>query len=363
MPVLGIAQSRSERGGGSALERRLVGAKEVPIDQVVPDPAQPRRDWVQADGTRRLEELAGSIREFGLLQPVLVFEDGTIDDGRPCYRIIAGARRRIASERAGLTMIPVVVREASGRLRYLQLQENVQRQDLAPLDEARAFQELLDLGRHEDEGLTAQSLAARLSISGQHVRDRLRLLTDQVLADAVERRQISASAAREIMKLPDEEIPAFRERVRRGEHLQTNDVATARARLAAAGVVNVRRKGPIALASVPEDRVPATYSGIVADQTLFDPQHNGNTAVPPATKSAVTPRETPTETVATRNGRGTREHESRIHAVQSPGERIEALLADQPGESHLLVDRLLAIGVEQEWSCAELQRYIHGERT
>jgi ParB/RepB/Spo0J family partition protein len=216
----------------------LAGAMEVPIEQIAADPLQPRRDWEYDDGKQRLRELADSIAEFGLLQPLLVHEEGTLPDGRQRYLIIAGARRRAAAERAGLGMVPVVVRGAEqARIRVLQLIENLQRQNLSWLDEARAYQELIDT-----EGLTPPTLAAQLHISAQHVRDRLRVLADQVLADAVERRQISATAARDIKQLPDEEVMAFRNRVLAGERLQTNDVAAARARLAAAGVINPRRK-------------------------------------------------------------------------------------------------------------------------
>ncbi|MGH2388174.1 MAG: ParB/RepB/Spo0J family partition protein [Chloroflexota bacterium] len=237
--VVRPAQPRSTAAAVSgATERRLAGAMEVPIEQIAADPLQPRRDWDHDDGKQRMRELADSILEFGLLQPLLVREEGTLPDGRQRYLIIAGARRRAAAERAGLGMVPVVVRGAEqARIRVLQLIENLQRQNLSWLDEARAYQELIDT-----EGLTPPSLAARLHISAQHVRDRLRVLADQVLADAVERRQISATAARDIKQLPDEEVMAFRNRVLAGERLQTNDIAAARARLAAAGVINPRRK-------------------------------------------------------------------------------------------------------------------------
>lgn len=236
-----------------ATERRLPGAMEVPIEQVAPDPEQPRRDWGHNDGVQRLEELAASIREFGILQPLLVGEAGTLSDGRQRYVIIAGARRRAAAEQAGLSSVPVLVRDRpSTQVRVLQLIENLQRQDLSPLDEARAYQELSDL-----ESLSPPALAARLHISAQHVRDRLRVLADQVLADAVERRQISASTARDIMKLPDEEIMALRGRVQQGERLQINDIATARARLAAEGIVNPRRKGAPDTTSAPSRPSPA----------------------------------------------------------------------------------------------------------
>ena len=183
-----------------ATERRLPGAMEVPIEQVSPDPGQPRQDWEHNGGARRLDELTESVREFGVLQPLVVREDGTIGDGRQRYVIIAGGRRYAAAQRAGLAAVPVVARsEESSRVRILQLVENLQRQDLSPIDEARAYQELIDL-----ENLSPPTIAARLHLSAQHVRDRLRVLSDQVLADAVERQQISATAARDIMQLPDD---------------------------------------------------------------------------------------------------------------------------------------------------------------
>ena len=221
-----------------ATERRLPGAMEVPIEQVSPDPSQPRQDWEHNGGARRLEELTESVREFGVLQPLVVREDGTIGDGRQRYLIIAGGRRYAAAQRAGLATIPVVAcSEESSRIRILQLVENLQRQDLSPIDEARAYQELIDL-----ENLSPPTIAARLHLSAQHVRDRLRVLSDQVLTDAVERRQISATAARDIMQLPDDAYMALRARVLGGEAVQSSDVATARGRLSAAGVVNPRRK-------------------------------------------------------------------------------------------------------------------------
>ncbi len=272
-PAQPRATSEAMRG---ATERRLPGAMEVPIEQVVADPGQPRKDWAHDDGERRLAELAGSIREFGIIQPLLVREEGTIADGRQQYVIIAGGRRHAAALRAGLTLVPVVIRgDEAARVRILQLLENLQRQSLSALDEARAYQELIDL-----EGLNPPGLAERLHVSAQHVRDRLRVLADQVLADAVERRQISNTAAREIMKLPDEEVQAFRTRVLAGERLQTNDVVAARARLAAAGIINPRRKvgraaeGP---ATVPGDDPPVVETAAPGSE----PAPGQTTFVPP----------------------------------------------------------------------------------
>lgn len=214
------------------------GTLVVPVSQIVLDPKQPRKDWNHGEGRQRLDELAASISEFGVLQPLLVRAIDPLADGTPQYMVIAGARRRTAAGQAGVDAVPVVVRnEELLTIRILQLIENLQRQDLSPLDEARAYKELMDYDQS-----SPQAVAERLHISGQQVRDRLRILADQVLADAVERRQISATAAREISKLPDDKIEEFRARVASGESLLSNDVARARAELRAAGVAHPRRK-------------------------------------------------------------------------------------------------------------------------
>lgn len=272
LPQLRSPQPRAETPAEPPTEeRRLGGAFEVPLDQVFPDPGQPRRDWAYDDGERRLEELADSIREFGVLQPLVVREAGALPDGRIRYVVIAGGRRRAAVERAGLASVPVVVRGDEGaRVRVLQLLENLQRQALSPLDEARAYQELIDT-----EEISATALAARVHVSDQHVRGRLRLLADQIVSDAVERRQVPVSAAKIILQLPDEEMFGLKERIRGGETLHMADVMAVRERLRANGVVNPRFKGGgRGPRTVPGHVSPDPGRGILdraADQTVFDP--------------------------------------------------------------------------------------------
>jgi ParB family chromosome partitioning protein len=320
------------------VRRRLPDALQVAIDQVVEDEGQPRRNWQAADSVQRLAELASSVAEFGILQPLLVREDGRLPDGRWRYRVIAGARRRRAAEMAGLQLLPVIVRgEEPTRIRVLQLLENLQRQDLQPLDEAHAFQELMDI-----EALTPRRLAERLHVSDQHIRDRLRLLADQVLADAVERRQISATAAREIAKLPDEELLAFRARVLAGERLQTNDIATARARLAAQGVINPRstrmasrEPKPISAAGVNVEilsEVGQAQKGIRGGQTSFDPP--AGVAVPdvaarvPAVPAHSTSSDPSSSDLGQMPPHSQQEHDSIL------GDRIgDATTAPEPGPS------------------------------
>lgn len=207
----------------------------VPIEQLVPDPHQPRRDM----GADRLTELSDSLKEYGMLQPLLVREDGYLDDGRTRYMIVAGGRRYAAAQQAGLTRLPVVVRDTEGAtLRMTQLVENIQRQDLAPLEEARAFQELMDA-----EGLTAAALATRLHISPQTVRDRLLLLSDQAMADAVQRGQIGTAVARDILRAADEPRTVLRGLVEAGETVTKATVKDVRDRATAAGVTNPRKTG------------------------------------------------------------------------------------------------------------------------
>src|SRR5919202_573161 len=154
------------------------GAVNVPIDKVECVPDQPRRDWRHAEGYQRLDELTQSIKEFGLLQPLVVRR---VADH---YVVIAGGRRLVAARRAGLREVPVIVRDDEGaRVRVLQLIENLQRQQLSPLDEARAYQEMLEI-----DALTTGSLAARLHVSTQTVRDKLRRLrADRVVTGRLRR--------------------------------------------------------------------------------------------------------------------------------------------------------------------------------
>ncbi len=215
--------------------RTLVGALTLPIEQLIPDPDQPRRDH----GGDSLRALADSLTTYGVLQPLVVREQGTLDDGRTRYMVVAGGRRYAAALLAGLTRLPVVVKDTEGAaLRMTQLVENLQRQDLAPLEEARAFKEIMDA-----EGLSAKALGQRLHLSGQHVRDRLLLLSDQPIADAVQRGQIGPTVARDVLHLADAAQAPLRRRISDGETLDNTDVKHARAAATAAGMTNPRAAG------------------------------------------------------------------------------------------------------------------------
>lgn len=135
-----------------------------PVSDVAADPAQPRQRF----DDERLEELVASIKEKGILQPIVV-RKGT---GSPAYIVVAGERRLRAARRAGLTEVPVLVKDvASNEALELALIENLQREDLNPIEEAQAYQRLL-----ESEDYTQDVLARRLGKNRSTIANALRLL-------------------------------------------------------------------------------------------------------------------------------------------------------------------------------------------
>ena len=141
---IGALLGEEEKRGSAA-----AGAAEVPLSALRPNPSQPRKDFADA----RLQELADSIRQKGVLQPVLVEDDGS---GR--YTIIAGERRYRAARLAGLEKIPVIVgRFADDEKLEIALIENVQREDLTPIEEAQAYRRLMEMG-----GLSQEQVAAKV---------------------------------------------------------------------------------------------------------------------------------------------------------------------------------------------------------
>ncbi len=141
----------------------LSGLRQVPIELLHPNPNNPRKQFNEEE----LANLAQSIGDKGLLQPLVVRQRG---DGE--FEIVAGERRWRASQRAGLHQLPVLVRELSdGETLEIALIENIQRTDLNPLEEARAYQQLL-----QQFSYTQQQLADSVRKSRSHIANTLRLL-------------------------------------------------------------------------------------------------------------------------------------------------------------------------------------------
>ncbi len=157
------------------------------ITEVTPNSGQPRRNFDEA----ALDELAASVAEHGILQPLLV---RPLPDGR--YEIVAGERRYRAAKMAGLREIPVVIRELSpAQAATLTLIENLQREDLNPMEEARGFRALT-----EQYGMTQESAAQAVHKSRPAVTNALRLLSlPPKVAEMVESGALSAGAARALL--------------------------------------------------------------------------------------------------------------------------------------------------------------------
>ena len=173
--------------------RQVAGAyfEEVAVGAITPNPRQPRRFFDE----EALDELAASITEVGLLQPVVVRKLG---EGK--FELVMGERRWRASQQAGLDFIPAIVRETpdTAMLRDALL-ENLHRQQLDPLEEAAAYQQLLD-----DFGATHEQLAQRIGRSRPHISNTLRLLNLPPMVQAkLAAGVISAGHARALLGLND----------------------------------------------------------------------------------------------------------------------------------------------------------------
>ncbi len=165
--------------------------QELPVTAISPNSRQPRRTFDE----EAMAALTASVRELGVLQPILVRASG-----EGTYELIAGERRWRAAKRAGLPLVPAIIRTADDTASLEQaLVENLQREDLNPMDEAAAYQQLL-----EDFGLTHDELATRMGRSRAAVSNTLRLFqlppaVQRLVADG----KLSAGHARAILSTPD----------------------------------------------------------------------------------------------------------------------------------------------------------------
>ncbi len=180
-------------------------ASEAPVASLEPNPFQPR----SAVDPARLSELTASIRESGMVQPILVRRHGER------YQIIAGERRWRAAQQAGLATVPIVVRDvADDRLLELALVENIQRQELTPLEEAQAFHRL-----QEELRLTQEEVARKVGRDRTTVTNTLRLLRlPREVRDLLNTGGLDAGHGRALLALDkaEEQIALAREAARKG---------------------------------------------------------------------------------------------------------------------------------------------------
>ena len=175
--------------------RARAGFAEIPVDHLHPNPHQPRHRF----DAPALEELAESIRRHGVLQPLLVSEDGP-----ERYLLMTGERRWRAARLAGLRTVPAVIRErlADGEQLEVALVENLQRQDLTPLEEARAFDAL-----RTSLGLSQAEIAERVAIDRSTVANSLRLLKlPPEVQELVEGGDISAGHGRTLLAFDGDDV-------------------------------------------------------------------------------------------------------------------------------------------------------------
>lgn len=188
------AQARAERGGQLSIFQ-------IETEKIAPNPHQPRKDFDEEN----LKELAQSIREFGILQPLVVtkVERETPNGIQVSYELIAGERRLKAAKSLGLPRVPAIIRTVDTERDRLEMAviENIQRENLNPIEMARAFARLQDEFR-----LTQREIASRLGKSREVVANTLRLLDlPSYIQEAVSKGEVSESHARLLLAVTDPE--------------------------------------------------------------------------------------------------------------------------------------------------------------
>lgn len=170
------------------------GALSVELDQIIPSPLQPRRHFDSA----RLQELAQAIRSQGIIEPLVVRPAPSSDGAVARYELVAGERRWRAARIAGLSVVPVVVRELDDHAALeMSLVENLMREDLNPVDEARGFERLA-----RSFGMSHDRVAARIGKSRPYVSNAIRLLDlPPAVLELIERGELSAGQARPLLAM------------------------------------------------------------------------------------------------------------------------------------------------------------------
>lgn len=187
-----VSEAEYETGGSAASASNAASESKLPIEDIVPNPNQPRIHFNETE----LRELSESIQEHGVLQPLLVRKHGN------GYEIIAGERRYQASKLAGLEELPVIIKEVNDEeMLALALIENLQRSDLNPVEEAKGYRQLIDAS-----GMTQEALSKAVSKSRSAITNSLRLLDlPEVVQQMIFEGKLTAGHARAILAVPYED--------------------------------------------------------------------------------------------------------------------------------------------------------------
>lgn len=195
-PSAGMKRGALGKGLGALIPNKTAEKRdyfECPVTRIKATPNQPRKRFEQ----EALTELAESIKRSGIIQPLVVRQDGAD------YRLIAGERRLRASRLIGLTTVPVVIKDVDPDESFeLALIENIQREDLNPIEEAEAYQRLMGMRDY-----TQETLAESLGKSRSTIANTLRLLNlSEPVTELIAQGELSSGAARAILSLPDTEV-------------------------------------------------------------------------------------------------------------------------------------------------------------
>lgn len=187
-----VSEAEYETGGSAASASKAASETKLPIEDIVPNPNQPRIHFNETE----LRELSESIQEHGVLQPLLVRKHGN------GYEIIAGERRYQASKLAGLDELPVIIKDVNDEeMLALALIENLQRSDLNPVEEAKGYRQLIDAS-----GMTQEALSKAVSKSRSAITNSLRLLDlPEVVQQMIFEGKLTAGHARAILAVPYED--------------------------------------------------------------------------------------------------------------------------------------------------------------
>lgn len=187
-----VSEAEYETGGSAASASNAASETKLPIEDIVPNPNQPRIHFNETE----LRELSESIQEHGVLQPLLVRKHGN------GYEIIAGERRYQASKLAGLEELPVIIKDVNDEeMLALTLIENLQRSDLNPVEEAKGYRQLIDAS-----GMTQEALSKAVSKSRSAITNSLRLLDlPEVVQQMIFEGKLTAGHARAILAVPYED--------------------------------------------------------------------------------------------------------------------------------------------------------------
>ena len=202
-----VSEAEYETGGSAASASNAASETKLPIEDIVPNPNQPRIHFNETE----LRELSESIQEHGVLQPLLVRKHGN------GYEIIAGERRYQASKLAGLEELPVIIKEVNDEeMLALALIENLQRSDLNPVEEAKGYRKLIDAS-----GMTQEALSKAVSKSRSAITNSLRLLDlPEIVQQMIFEGKLTAGHARAILAVPYEDA-----RIRLAEKVVTEGLS------------------------------------------------------------------------------------------------------------------------------------------